>query len=131
MRISGLMLSGHTHGGQICLPGSIPITLESVLPRRMGAGAWQYHGMIGYTSVGAGIERRSGAPQLSAGNHPASPAVRLTEMSIRLVAQVGAEQQARQHEFAGKKTATPSAMSTAVNDSASRHASIGSRDSGI
>jgi uncharacterized protein len=49
-----LMLSGHTHGGQICLPGSIPITLESALPRRMGAGAWQYHNMIGYTSVGAG-----------------------------------------------------------------------------
>jgi predicted MPP superfamily phosphohydrolase len=49
-----LMLSGHTHGGQICLPGSIPITLESALPRRMGAGAWQYHGMTGYTSVGAG-----------------------------------------------------------------------------
>lgn len=49
-----LMLSGHTHGGQICLPGSIPITLESALPRRMGAGPWQYHNMIGYTSVGAG-----------------------------------------------------------------------------
>jgi predicted MPP superfamily phosphohydrolase len=49
-----LMLSGHTHGGQICLPGSIPIKLEAVLPRRMGAGAWQYHNMIGYTSVGAG-----------------------------------------------------------------------------
>jgi predicted MPP superfamily phosphohydrolase len=49
-----LLLSGHTHGGQICLPGSIPITLDSVLPRRMGAGAWQYHNMIGYTSVGAG-----------------------------------------------------------------------------
>ena len=49
-----LMLSGHTHGGQICLPGSIPITLESALPRRMGAGPWQYHDMIGYTSVGAG-----------------------------------------------------------------------------
>ena len=48
------LLSGHTHGGQICLPGSIPITLDSVLPRRMGAGAWQYHNMIGYTSVGAG-----------------------------------------------------------------------------
>ncbi|MFZ2392178.1 metallophosphoesterase, partial [Rhodoferax sp.] len=31
-----LLLSGHTHGGQICLPGSIPITLDSVLPRRMG-----------------------------------------------------------------------------------------------
>lgn len=49
-----LILSGHTHGGQICLPGSIPITLDSVLPRRMGSGAWQYHSMIGYTSVGAG-----------------------------------------------------------------------------
>jgi predicted MPP superfamily phosphohydrolase len=49
-----LILSGHTHGGQICLPGSIPVTLDSVLPRRMGAGAWRYHNMIGYTSVGAG-----------------------------------------------------------------------------
>ena len=49
-----LMLSGHTHGGQICLPGSVPITLESSLPRRMGAGAWQHHNMTGYTSVGAG-----------------------------------------------------------------------------
>ena len=49
-----LMLSGHTHGGQICLPGSVPITLESALPRRMGAGAWQYNKLTGYTSVGAG-----------------------------------------------------------------------------
>ena len=49
-----LLLSGHTHGGQICLPGSIPITLDSVLPRRMGAGAWRYGDMTGYTSVGAG-----------------------------------------------------------------------------
>ncbi|MCW3476563.1 metallophosphoesterase [Limobrevibacterium gyesilva] len=49
-----LILSGHTHGGQICLPGSIPITLDSVLPRRMGAGAWRYNDMVGYTSVGAG-----------------------------------------------------------------------------
>jgi predicted MPP superfamily phosphohydrolase len=49
-----LMLSGHTHGGQLCLPGSIPIKLEAVLPRRMGAGAWHYHNMSGYTSVGAG-----------------------------------------------------------------------------
>ena len=49
-----LMLSGHTHGGQICLPGSIPIKLEAVLPRQMGAGPWQYSDMTGYTSVGAG-----------------------------------------------------------------------------
>jgi predicted MPP superfamily phosphohydrolase len=49
-----VLLSGHTHGGQICLPGSIPITLDSVLPRRMGAGPWKYDRMLGYTSVGVG-----------------------------------------------------------------------------
>jgi predicted MPP superfamily phosphohydrolase len=49
-----LLLSGHTHGGQICLPGGIPITLDSVLPRSMGSGRWQYKNMAGYTSVGAG-----------------------------------------------------------------------------
>jgi uncharacterized protein len=49
-----LFLSGHTHGGQICLPGSIPITLSSVLPRHMGSGPWHYGEMMGYTSVGVG-----------------------------------------------------------------------------
>jgi uncharacterized protein len=49
-----LLLSGHTHGGQICLPGGIPITLDSTLPREFGSGPWKYHGMIGYTSAGAG-----------------------------------------------------------------------------
>jgi predicted MPP superfamily phosphohydrolase len=49
-----LLLCGHTHGGQICLPGSIPITLDSVLPRYMGSGPWKYRNMAGYTSVGVG-----------------------------------------------------------------------------
>jgi uncharacterized protein len=49
-----LMLSGHTHGGQLCLPGGIPIKLEARLPRRMGAGLWHHLGMAGYTSVGVG-----------------------------------------------------------------------------
>lgn len=49
-----LMLAGHTHGGQICLPGGVPITLDSNLPRQFGAGAWRYGEMAGYTSVGAG-----------------------------------------------------------------------------
>jgi predicted MPP superfamily phosphohydrolase len=48
------LLTGHTHGGQICLPGSIPITLDSVLPRRMGSGPWLYREMTGYTSAGVG-----------------------------------------------------------------------------
>ena len=49
-----LMLCGHTHGGQICLPGSIPMILNSILPRYMGSGPWKYRSMFGYTSVGAG-----------------------------------------------------------------------------
>lgn len=49
-----LLLAGHTHGGQICLPGGVALTLDSVLPRALGAGAWKYHQMQGYTSVGAG-----------------------------------------------------------------------------
>ena len=32
----------------------IPIKLEAVLPRSMGAGAWRHRNLIGYTSVGAG-----------------------------------------------------------------------------
>lgn len=49
-----LLLSGHTHGGQVCLPGSVPLTLDSALPRRLGSGDWKYHNMDGYTSVGVG-----------------------------------------------------------------------------
>lgn len=54
-----LMLSGHTHGGQICLPGGIPIRLNAALPRRMGSGPWHFQAMIGYTSTGVGV---SGVP---------------------------------------------------------------------
>ncbi|MHC2433882.1 putative MPP superfamily phosphohydrolase [Bradyrhizobium sp. USDA 4451] len=49
-----LMLSGHTHGGQLCLPGGIAIKLEARLPRRMGRGAWRFGELAGYTSAGAG-----------------------------------------------------------------------------
>ena len=49
-----LMLSGHTHGGQICLPGGIPVTLDSRCPRYMGKGPWRYQNMQGYTSAGSG-----------------------------------------------------------------------------
>jgi predicted MPP superfamily phosphohydrolase len=49
-----LMLCGHTHGGQICLPGGIPVLTEADCPRQFTRGAWRYHDMIGYTSVGAG-----------------------------------------------------------------------------
>lgn len=49
-----LMLCGHTHGGQICLPGGLPLTWDARCPRRLAAGAWRHGAMLGYTSVGAG-----------------------------------------------------------------------------
>ncbi len=49
-----VFLCGHTHGGQICLPGGIPVTLDSDCPRQLGRGAWQANGMLGYTSPGSG-----------------------------------------------------------------------------
>ncbi|MDV2080278.1 metallophosphoesterase [Marinobacter xestospongiae] len=49
-----LFLCGHTHGGQICLPGGIPVTLDSDCPRALGRGHWQHNGMQGYTSPGCG-----------------------------------------------------------------------------
>ena len=45
---------GHTHGGQLCFSGRVPITFASNLPRAFGSGAWKYGNMAGYTSVGAG-----------------------------------------------------------------------------
>ena len=49
------MLCGHTHGGQICLPGGLPLMCNARCPRAMCAGPWSYHDMIGYTSRGAGV----------------------------------------------------------------------------
>ena len=49
-----LMLCGHTHGGQICLPGGAPVLTDSDAPRALAQGAWRYRGMAGYTSVGSG-----------------------------------------------------------------------------
>jgi predicted MPP superfamily phosphohydrolase len=60
-----VFLCGHTHGGQICLPGGIPLTLDSRCPRYLGAGNWRHNQMQGYTSVGAGasiVEARLNCP---------------------------------------------------------------------
>ncbi|HET8700480.1 MAG TPA: metallophosphoesterase [Nitrococcus sp.] len=53
---SGLdaMLCGHTHGGQIRLPGGIALLTNADCPRSFAAGAWRYRTLYGYTSVGAG-----------------------------------------------------------------------------
>ncbi|MEZ5542676.1 MAG: metallophosphoesterase family protein [Pseudomonadota bacterium] len=50
-----VMLCGHTHGGQICLPGGVPLLCNADCPRAFCAGAWEYLGMSGYTSAGSGV----------------------------------------------------------------------------
>jgi predicted MPP superfamily phosphohydrolase len=54
-----LYLCGHTHGGQICLPGGIPVITHQKRARNRIRGIWQQNGMTGYTSPGAGV---SGIP---------------------------------------------------------------------
>ncbi|MCK5323346.1 MAG: metallophosphoesterase [Desulfobulbaceae bacterium] len=54
-----LYLCGHTHGGQICLPGGIPIFTHLRTGKSYCKGAWSYAGMKGYTSSGCGT---SGIP---------------------------------------------------------------------
>ena len=50
-----LFLAGHTHGGQICLPGGITVIANARVPRKMIKGVWKYKGMVGYTSYGVGV----------------------------------------------------------------------------
>ena len=54
-----LYLCGHTHGGQICLPGGIPVISHQKGKRERIRGLWHHNGMTGYTSAGAGV---SGIP---------------------------------------------------------------------
>ena len=133
-----LLLSGHTHGGQICMPRSIPITLDSLLPRRFGLGAWKYHDMAGYTSVGAGScigpVRINSRPEITL----ASPAQR--ERRLR---RTGAPRQYGRSRICAlysswerttsppKNTPTQMAMSKTDNDSAPRQTRAGKSDSGI
>ena len=49
-----LMLSGHTHGGQIRLPGERVVITHTSMPKEYFWGSWEYDGVSGYTSPGVG-----------------------------------------------------------------------------
>jgi len=49
-----LQLSGHTHGGQLCLPGGTPLVLPCKIDRRFACGPWRHGRLQGYTSPGTG-----------------------------------------------------------------------------
>ena len=50
-----LYLCGHTHGGQICLPGGRPLVTHLKRCRHAASGLWRQGRMIGYTSRGLGV----------------------------------------------------------------------------
>jgi uncharacterized protein len=50
----GLVLAGHTHGGQLCLPGYGALVTNCDLPRRQAKGLSQWGGSWLYVSAGLG-----------------------------------------------------------------------------
>jgi predicted MPP superfamily phosphohydrolase len=54
-----LYLCGHTHAGQVCLPGGRPIIKHLSRGRRYYRGTWKHRAMVGVTNAGAGT---SGVP---------------------------------------------------------------------
>jgi len=54
-----LFLCGHTHAGQICLPGEKMVLKNAKCPKELLVDAWNIQGMSGYTSRGVGS---SGVP---------------------------------------------------------------------
>jgi predicted MPP superfamily phosphohydrolase len=54
-----LYLCGHTHGGQVCLPGGRPVVTHLSRGRRLYKGVWRHREMVGVTNCGAGT---SGIP---------------------------------------------------------------------
>jgi len=51
-----LYLSGHSHGGQVCLPGGRPLITSLDSHRHLAAGQWQLQNMLGYTNRGLGAQ---------------------------------------------------------------------------
>lgn len=49
-----LLLCGHTHGGQLCLPGGHHLVAPCQVPRRFIRGRWRQGHLQGYTSPGTG-----------------------------------------------------------------------------
>ena len=54
-----LYLCGHTHGGQVCLPGGKPVFTHLNRGKRFYSGHWRYRNLQGVTNCGAGT---SGIP---------------------------------------------------------------------
>jgi uncharacterized protein len=56
---AALYLCGHTHGGQVCLPGGVPLIRHLARGHAFYRGVWRHGAMQGVTSTGVGT---SGIP---------------------------------------------------------------------
>ena len=73
-----LLVSGHTHGGQIALPLIGPLVTASDVPRHVAAGGLHdLHGTPVYVSTGVGRERGT-APQIRLGVRPSIGIIDIT-----------------------------------------------------
>jgi len=52
-----LYLCGHSHGGQICLPGGFPLMTFLNTGKRFYRGVWRFRDMTGHTSPGCGTAK--------------------------------------------------------------------------
>lgn len=50
-----LYLTGHTHGGQVCLPGGRPLISGLHKEHNLARGVWQRGEMVGFTTRGVGV----------------------------------------------------------------------------
>ena len=57
-----LLLAGHTHGGQVCVPGYGALTTNCDLPQSMAKGLHRWPGSDAWLHVSAGL-----------GTHPTAP----------------------------------------------------------
>lgn len=68
-----LYLAGHTHAGQVALPGGRPLITMLDRHRRLAHGAWRHGRLQGYTSAGSG----GGDPPLRLNTRPEAALIRL------------------------------------------------------
>lgn len=102
-----VLLCGHTHGGQICLPGGFPLMCNIHAPRRMCAGSWRYGDMVGYTSRGAGVSvvdvRLNCPAEVTLHRFERADANNVMPRSVGSSPHVEAVEQAREEQAAARK----------------------------
>ena len=92
-----LLVAGHTHGGQVCLPGVGALVTNCSMPRRLAAGLIRMGSSVLHTSAGLGTSkyapfRFACRPRVTYLDLEARPAGAPVHLAARDVAQLGSAQ---------------------------------------